>query len=1121
MTVGFEKRVICLADENKIQGDKDIAEFFREFDKISEGLNRGPAAPAQARKGQPSGRSVSFSGSGPADGAQDPASALAAASRAASGERVAYSPRAAAGESAGAGDGAGRDGRGGRGGGGRKKGKKKRRFHPIRLLLSLLVLAAVACGISGCVYVNSIISDTPEIDPNDISSLLTQNSTLYDSAGNVIDDIYMGDGMRTSVLYSDLPQDLIDAIVSVEDKTFWTHHGFNVVRIVGAIRDSVVGGGQISGTSTITQQLARNLWLPEDMSKRTLRRKIQEAYYSLQIENRLTKEQILEAYMNTIPFGNRAFGAQAASQFYFSKDVQDLSLLECAAIASLPKAPSRYAMVQTVQREDVSLDDPNLLALGDQYAYVYSDAIEGRKNMILGLMLEQGYIEQAEYDASMAASLRDCLKPRFDSENVKANYFTDFVIGRVTEDLMTEFDLSEDEALQMAYNGGLKIYTTMDPRIQALIEAEFSDNANFPKVQGKKDRAGNILDANGNILLYSYENIFDVDGNFALLPEEYEPQPNGDLVLFAKKRLNFYSTTVNGVSDYSVEFKDLYIQDEDKTNYIVRGGVIMIPAEYKSKNESGDLVIKGEFFLKNPGIFNFSDVGAMVGPSGYSLKQQVVQPQAAMVVIDHKTGEIKAMVGGRNTKGRLLYNRAASPRQPGSSIKPIGVYAPALQMGARMEPITEGDLSYGNYWTAASGVLDAEMSYNGNVWPKNWYGGYRGLMSVRTSIEQSVNVNAVKVQMNIGAERSASFLKSLGVSTLVETGTTNDMNPAALALGGMTHGISPLEMAAAYGAFPNEGLYVEPRPYTRITNRVDEIIISREPYTNQAMDPGVAFIMTDMLRGTVTNGIAGRASIAAQPVGGKTGTTSEKYDAWFVGFTPQYSASLWIGCDVSVEMSEGSGAAARVWSKIMQQVCEGTERGSFPGAPSNVHSMTVDRSSGLLPGAYSATRSEYFVIGTEPTTVDIASAPAHICPVSGFLATPYCPARIPFDTGDPENPIPKPEYYCHLHNGDPEAFPIGPGQELSTSFYWDGVMRDEDYYNGLEQDRAGDAGAAAVTQPGITTQPAVQGPGGTPQGSDGSSAGIPPPTPPDSGADGGDPAAPVENGIPDWLNFDD
>lgn len=938
--------------------------------------------------------------------------------------------------------------------------------------------------------------DSPEINPDDISSILTQSSTLYDDEGNVIDDIYIGDGMRTNVLYNEMPQDLVDAFVAIEDRTFWTHHGFNIVRIFGAIRDSILHGGGIKGTSTLTQQLARNIWLPDEKSDRNLGRKIQEAFIAMQLENKLTKYQIIEAYMNTIPLGNRSYGVQAAAQAYFSKDVGELTLAECAAIASLPQAPTRYALIQTFEREKISADDPNLVAVNGQYAYVYNDAYVSRKNLVLSIMLELEFITQQEHDEAVAVDLREHINPRLDNESMSSNYFADYTIEKVTKDLISELGIDEERAHQMLYTGGLKIHTTMNRKMQSIIETELSNNDNFPRLVVKKDKAGNIIAPNG-VLLNSYDSYFDADGNFTLSPDEYEGLDNGDLMLFKDKRLNFYNTQVHGETDYSVEFKDMYIQDE-RTYYIMRGGVIPIPREYKTKNENGDLIINHDFFINNPDIFRFVDGGIVVAPSSYSLRQQVVQPQSAMVLVDYATGGIKAMVGGRNTEGRLLYNRADSPRQPGSSIKPMSVYGPALQMGADKEPIVNGENTYGNYWTAASGILDGPLEFQGKIWPKNWYDGYRGMQTMRRSIEQSVNVNAVKVQLNIGSDRSLKFLKGLGVSSVVETGATNDMNPAALALGGMSRGISPLEMAAAYGAFGNQGLYVEPRPYSKITNRRGEAIIDHESYSNQAMDPAVAWLITDMLRTTVTNGIANRAAIAAQPVAGKTGTTSDKYDAWFVGFTPQYSASLWIGCDVGIELAEGSGAATRVWSKVMQQICEGTERGSFHSAPSNITSKVIDSTSGLLPSSYSSTRSEYFISGTEPTTTDTASRPVYICPLSGHLATPYCPTRILFnpDGGD------KPTYYCNLHNSDPEAFPIDPEKELVVDFYWDGTFRDDYYYEDIQSQNETDDDNTDGSGAGGTSPGSGSGSSGT-SGSSGGGVNFWPNNPSDSTSGGG------------------
>ena len=312
-----------------------------------------------------------------------------------------------------------------------------------------------------------------------------------------------------------------------------------------------------------------------------------------------------------------------------------------------------------------------------------------------------------------------------------------------------------------------------------------------------------------------------------------------------------------------------------------------------------------------------------------------------MVVTDFATGQIKVMVGGRSLKGRLLYNRADNPRQPGSSIKPIAVYGPAIQSGV--------DLGTG--WTAGSTIEDSPNYVNGKLWPKNWYSQYKGWITLRTCVEQSVNIPSVRLLQNIGENYAIEYLKKNGVTTVVEDGDANDKNPAALALGGMTNGISPIEMAAAYGTFPNGGVHVEPTTYTKVTDSQGNILLEKEPAETRVYDEGVAFIMTDILRTTVSNGIAGRASIGVAPVGGKTGTTNDNYDAWFVGFTPQYSASVWIGNDVNIELSQGSAAAATLWSKVMRQIAPKATTTSFRSMPDNVY----------------VSGGEYFVKGTART----------------------------------------------------------------------------------------------------------------------------------------------------------
>ncbi len=953
-----------------------------------------------------------------------------------------------------------------------KKRKRKKKYIVNKkqlfkfILFSFLTIFLVLGGI-----VISIIVQTPPIEPDNIYDRLAENSTLYDDAGNVVDSILTTNKeLRTNISYSDLPQDLVDAFVAIEDKTFWEHNGFNVIRIMGAIKEGVLSGDirNISGTSTITQQLARNVYLAETKSKHDMRRKIKEAYYTVLIERHLSKEQIIEAYLNTIYLGHGTNGIQAASQAYFSKDCQDLTLPECAALASLPQAPDRLALVKRYESEQVSEDTPNIIRRGGTYTLVYNDAFTTRKNLVLSFMLEQEKITQTEYDEAMAVDLKASINPNEDTSDEISSYFADYAIDQVIKDLMKELNIDKSDARQMIKNNGLRIYTTMNSNMQKIAEQEFTNNSNFPKVsRPKKDSAGNVLNSNGNVLLYSYNNYFNSEGTFTLTPEEYQSADDGGIVLLKGKRLNFYKTEVQGQIDYNIEFKDMYVE-QDGVFYRMQGGIINVPQQYKSKDKKGNLVINGEFFKEVPDFFQFITEGIALSNSNsiinnistqhYTLRQKVVQPQSAMVIYDYKNGEIKAMVGGRNIEGRLLFNRATSPRQPGSSIKPMGVYGPAIQSGMEKAKsgikngTSEGN-SYGNLWTAASVIDDAPLTIQGKLWPKNWYSGYRGLNTMRESLEQSINVNAVKIFSGIGAEASVEFLKKCGISTIVESGDVNDMNAAALALGGMTDGISPLEMVAGYGTFANQGYYSEPIAYTKITNKLGEVILENTASKEQIMDEGVAFIVRDMLRTTVTNGIASSAKIGSQPVAGKTGTTTDNKDAWFVGFTPQYAASVWIGNDVNIQLSQGSGAAARLWSKIMKKVHAGLEADSFPSAPSNVISVAIDRKSGRLPSELSALDprstviNEYFIKGTQPTTTDNVHVAVNVCSDSNYLATPYCNNVInkvfvkrPY-TADPrvgDYSYELPAYYCNLHNPDILKYPINPSVTLDPNSNNDG-----------------------------------------------------------------------------------
>lgn len=911
------------------------------------------------------------------------------------------------------------------------KPKKKFRLNKKKFLLFILACILVV-GIIGCVAVGYIISQAPEIKTDQIYEILTESTVIYDDEGNEIDTVY-AESNRTNVTFEELPDNLVNALVALEDKTFWTHNGFNFIRIGGAILESVVGGGDISGTSTLTQQLARNLFLTDSQYDYSYKRKIIEAYYSVILERELSKEQIIEAYCNTVFFGFGCNGVQAASQAYFSKDVSDLTLAECAALVAIPQSPSNFALVELVGNDDVSKDDENILKKTSSGTYIANDASKERRETCLALMLEQGYITEKQYNKAVNTSLKKMLDPNYSTANGEATYFQDYVIDEVIEDLMEEKDWTYEQAWNKVYQGGIKIYSTMDSQAQEVIEKEFAEESNFPGVSLSYDSNGNLLNQYGQISLYDYDDYFNENGTFTFKKSEVVKKKDGSLVIKYGKRLNIYETEVNGEVDYSIEFKPMY-KYEDGTLYSISGGFVNIPQNYKSMNKAGNIVIAKEFFEDEyyKDFFVFNDNGTVSIPTrSYTLEQEVVQPQAAMTIVENSTGHIKAMVGGRNTYGRQLHNRAISPQQPGSSIKPLGVYSAALQQSAEeaAEGIKhsfidydidmQGDQLWGNYLTAASIVIDEKTKIEGRIWPKNAGGGYSGVQTMRSAIQSSINTCAVKIFLQVGAEYSADLVEKFGISTLDREGDTNDLNPAALALGGMSEGVTTLDMASAYSVFANNGKKYEPTSYTKVVDRDGEVLLNNtKSEATKVLDPGVAWIMRSMLQGVVTGGTGGGAAISGVSVGGKTGTTDDEFDIWFDGFTPNYSASLWIGNDQNFELDSMSGPAASLWGEIMGQI-DAAKEGSYPSMPSNVISSG----------------GEYYVSGTQgglPSSTKNLIKKLKICKDSGYLATPSCTdteTKQYLNYGDEKKKIPK--YYCNEHNSNPDKYPISSKETWS------------------------------------------------------------------------------------------
>ncbi|MBR4091050.1 MAG: transglycosylase domain-containing protein [Mogibacterium sp.] len=711
-----------------------------------------------------------------------------------------------------------------------KRAKKSLGSRLLTIIGGLIILGAVAVLATVIITAAKVGS----INQDSLYANIERSSILYDIEGTEIDTLHYTED-RTIVPIDEMPDDLKNAFIAIEDKTFYSHHGFNWRRMFGAVLSKLTGrSSAISGTSTITQQLARNAYLAEIKSQRSISRKLSEMFIAWRLENTLTKDEILEAYLNTIYLGYGNYGVSAAARTYFSKEADELTLAECAALAALPQAPDSYALItedpegneeiknisyysldsvggtktetEEWEADDTEAEDGENAGTG----YYANDISKERRDLVLDLMADQKYISSDEAEGAKV-DIIDILSPSFEKKGSAYTYFTDYVAGVVTNDLMEKYKISEEEAQRMVYTGGLQIHTTLRSDVQNAIYNEFQNDYNFPAA---------------------------VDGS---------------------------------------------------------------------------------------------------------------KVQASMVVTEVGTGYISGFVGGRDAEGSNLFNRAISPRQPGSSIKPLAVYGAALQKSfeyaAKNKTFEYTDYGFDkqgvNYWgdyiTASSVVVDEPLTINGEEWPQNFSKSYSGKQSLRTALQQSINTCAVKILWQVGLDYSMELLEKYGLTTL-ETDTSaqaNDLNPAALALGAMTYGVTPLEMSLAYAAFPNGGSVNSAVCYTDVTDGKGKVLLKGESKSTKVLDEGVAWIMTDLLKSVVSRGIAGNAAIAGVEVGGKTGTTNDTFDVWFDGFTPDYAAALWIGTDLNVEMLGSSAQAAALWSRIMRQV-DGVTEGEYREMPSNV-----------------------------------------------------------------------------------------------------------------------------------------------------------------------------------------
>jgi len=717
------------------------------------------------------------------------------------------------------------------------------------VLFALLVLFAAAVGTaSGLLLVYS--TDLPQVE--ELERYRPSSVTeLYDDQGRVIGTFALQ--RRVIANYDDYPQVLRDALVSVEDKDFYTHSGINFWRIIGAAYRDIESGGKIQGASTLTMQLARNLFLSPD---RSFYRKVQEALLAIQIERHFTKPQIFTLYANQIFLGHGAYGFEAASEYYFSKPARRLKLEEAALLAGLPKAPQYYSPINHPDR-----------------------AIQRRK-LVLNAMLEDGKITAAQ-----AADAKS--KPIVLSVQKDPNSLAPYYVEEIRRYLEAKYGTDQ------VHQGGLRVYTSLDMDLEKAARQALLDGlAAFERRHGWRDKLTNVI-AQGTAL----DKYVDPDW-------DEEPEVNG-----------YIHALVTQVSQAAAETRNPLRAKASPAGAEIKFGrytatltptdaAAWIPA--KSKAKITDLLRVGDMvYVKVLAL----DPG---GKAHVSLEQDS-GTEGALVAIDNATGEIKAMVGGRDFNVSKFNRATQALRQVGSSFKPY-VYTAAIDGGA----------------TPDDTILDAPTTFetaSGPYTPHNYDEKFEGTITLRRAIAQSRNIPALKLADHIGIKTVIDYAHRLGVTENI---------PAYLPVALGSAEITPLEQTSAFTVFPNDGLRVAPRYITKVTDYEGRILEEDYSDAKDAISSRTARIMTSMLHEVVLHGTAAAAAKMPYPLAGKTGTTNDFTDAWFIGFSPNLTCGVWIGYDEKKSLGEketGARAALPIWMQFMSVALAGKDPGAFPLPP--------------------------------------------------------------------------------------------------------------------------------------------------------------------------------------------
>ncbi len=750
----------------------------------------------------------------------------------------------------------------------------------------LLILSALFGVMCGLMLVYSV--DLPQIDDL-VKYRPNTTTTLYDVHGRPFGTFALE--RRVVVQYGDIPPVLREAIISIEDKSFERNWGVNLFRAVGAAWRDLHAKGRAQGASTLTMQLARNLFLS---SEKTYGRKLQEVLLSMQIERRFTKEQIFTLYANQIYLGHGTYGFEAGSEFYFSKHVKDLNLQEAALLAALPKGPEAYSPLRN------------------------PDKALKRRNLVISEMLHDKKITAAQAAAAEAAPLGLHIE-------TPANTIAPYFVEEVRRQLEKEYGVDE------VHGAGLRVDTTLDLDLQAVAnKAVLDGTAAYERRRGWQGHLQNVVLAGLDAEIYRH-------------PDWAQPVIEG--------------TYVHGL-----------VVDVAGDHVVVKMGARR--AVLKSADWAWTQFPTADSFLRTGDLVYVKVDKVFTDGSVHALLEQDSGAQASMMAVDNVNGEVLAMVGGRDF-ALSQFNRATqAQRQVGSSFKPY-VYTTAIEAGAKPTDI----------------ITDAPTSFytpNGPYTPHNYEGDYKGAMTLLNAFAESRNIPALKLAARVGITKVIDTAHRFGITSNI---------PAFLPVAIGSADITLAEQVGAYSVFPNDGIRIEPHYIRRVTQADGQPMRELPVAVKEVISVDTARSMMQLLRAVVAYGTGAAASQLHHPLGGKTGTTNNYTDAWFVGFSPGVTCGTWIGFDDRQSLGEketGARAALPMWMDFMRAAIASKPDETFPseGAPKRELEMPLTGADEPKP-----------VRKAKPDTEEDQDAPA-ASPAANAGGTVLAPDAVPQDMAE-------------------------------------------------------------------------------------------------------------------------